>query len=77
MSSKLFLYIYIGGIALRPLIRLPAFIKRSRGAIKEGRADLRERLYGSNWFKRLLTLLRPERPTHMGLASGCRVKHLK
>lgn len=44
MSSKAFLYIYLGGVVLRPLIRLPAFIKASGGAIKEERVDFRERL---------------------------------
>ncbi|SRR5581483_11896784 len=44
MSSKVFLYIYLGGVVLRPLIRLPAFIKASRGAIIEDRVDFRERL---------------------------------
>jgi protein-S-isoprenylcysteine O-methyltransferase Ste14 len=44
MSSKIFIYIYLGGIVLRPLIRLPAFLKAGRGAIREDRADFRERL---------------------------------
>lgn len=45
MNSRLFLYIYLGGIIVRPLIRLPAFIKANLRAIMEDRVDYRERLF--------------------------------
>lgn len=52
MNSRMFLYIYLGGIVVRPLIRLPAFLKADRGAIREDRAWT----FGERFFMALVLL---------------------